>query len=98
MFSSPIHSGLFKNTETDKPKEMFEPSGFDLSCPEFQYNDSTIEDDFNFIKFLRENSNPRECPRKLKAGKRKGESCGNPVYKLGICHRHYNKKYHILKN
>lgn len=41
------------------------------------------------------------CNRKLKRGKREGESCGKSVYKYGLCSYHWNvwrKKNPFLKH
>jgi hypothetical protein len=39
----------------------------------------------------------KTCSRRLKAGKRKGETCEKPVYKRGMCYRHDHLKNWYIK-
>jgi len=34
------------------------------------------------------------CPRKIIQGPRKGQKCGKPIIRFGLCSRHYYKKYY----
>ncbi len=39
----------------------------------------------------------KTCPRLIYKGQSRQRRCGNPIYKWGICRRHWNLKYFMLK-
>lgn len=42
--------------------------------------------------------NPKKtCPRLVYKGQKRQRQCGKPIHKWGICRRHWNNKYFMLK-